>query len=361
MLNKLTLTNFTLFKSAELTFSPQLNVIVGENGMGKSHLLKLMYSTIANSYELQKENKDAPTKTAIENSLANKLVHVMRPDSLGRLVSRKQGKERCSVIFEFQESSLDIGFAFATGSKNSVEVTQLPSVWQDFAPVYLPTRELLTIYPGFVSLYEAYHLEFEETWRDTCLLLGAPLIRGPKEQQTVNSLLKPLEKALGGKVELDASGRFYLKMVGNGRVEMPLVAEGMRKLAMIARLIATGALLDKGYLFWDEPEANLNPKLIREVANVIVALSKSGIQVFIATHSLFLLREIELLTHEKANKNIQQRYLALTNHDEGVIVEQGNSLDYIQTLIMLDEDLMQSERYLNMGDDLNMGDEQCRQ
>ena len=32
-------------------------------------------------------------------------------------------------------------------------------------------------------------------------------------------------------------------------MEIPLVAEGLRKLAMLARLIITGSLLDKGYLF----------------------------------------------------------------------------------------------------------------
>jgi hypothetical protein len=45
------------------------------------------------------------------------------------------------------------------------------------------------------------------------------------------------------------------KVVGSGTMEMPLVAEGLRKLAMVARLISTGTLLDKGYLFWDKPEA----------------------------------------------------------------------------------------------------------
>ncbi len=39
-------------------------------------------------------------------------------------------------------------------------------------------------------------------------------------------------------------------------MEMHLVAEGLRKLAMIARLIANGSLVDKVSLFWDEPEAN---------------------------------------------------------------------------------------------------------
>jgi predicted ATP-dependent endonuclease of OLD family len=342
MLNQLTLTNFTLFKSADLKFSPQLNVIVGENGMGKSHLLKLMYSTIANSFELQKDIKDKPTKAAIENSLATKLLRVMRPDSLGRLVSRKQGKEKCEIDVKFSEALLNTSFAFSTGSKTNVDVTHVPSEWQDFAPVYLPTRELLTIYPGFVSLYENRHLEFEETWRDTCLLLGEPLVRGQKEK-TVTSLLKPLEKALGGKVELDVSGRFYLKMIGNGRVEMPLVAEGMRKLAMIARLIATGALLDKGYLFWDEPEANLNPKLIREVAKVIVDLSKSGIQVFIATHSYFLLKEIELLT-KKTNVDVQ--LIGLYESEDGMQTEQVKHISDLAHFTALDEELAQYDREL---------------
>ena len=73
--------------------------------------------------------------------------------------------------------------------------------------MFLPTRELLTVYPGFVPLYETHHLEFDETWRDTCLLLGAPALKGPREA-TIASLIKPLENQLGGRVVLDRNGRF---------------------------------------------------------------------------------------------------------------------------------------------------------
>lgn len=69
-------------------------------------------------------------------------------------------------------------------------------------------------------------------------------------------------------------------------MEMPLVAEGWRKLAMLYRLIATGSLLDEGAIFWDEPEANLNPKLIREVARAILGVCEAGVQAIIATHRL---------------------------------------------------------------------------
>ena len=156
-----------------------------------------------------------------------------------------------------------MAFSFSSVAQSKVSVTSFPSGWQDKPPVFLPTRELLTLYPGFVSLYEAYYLEFDETWRDTCLLLGAPALRGPREG-AVARLMEPLEQQLGGRIVLDANGRFYLQRFNGGKMEMPLVAEGWRKLAMLVRLIATGSLLDKGCLFWDEPEANLNPRLIRE-------------------------------------------------------------------------------------------------
>ena len=101
-------------------------------------------------------------------------------------------------------------------------------------------------------------------------------------------------------------------------MEIPLVAEGLRKLGMLARLIATGALLDNGCLFWDEPEANLNPHMIRRVASSIVELGLGGIQVFIATHSLFLLREIEMLL-EDGKRNVDARFFGLSHSDDGVV------------------------------------------
>ena len=100
---------------------------------------------------------------------------------------------------------------------------------------------------------------------------------------------------MGGQIKLEKTGRFYLNVPELGQLEISLVAEGLRKLATIARLIATGSLLDKGYLFWDEPEANLNPRTLKEVARVLLHVAANGIQVFVATHSLFLLKEFDIL------------------------------------------------------------------
>ncbi len=347
MLKQLKVQNFTVFQDAEFKFGKHLNIVIGENGAGKTHLLKLLYSALSTSWsEGSKPNSAIPTKSAMQGRLADKLVNVFRAESLGRLARRKQGRERCDVQLSFEDAGLDIDFRFATNSRSEVSIERLPTKWIDNAPAYLPTRELLTIYPNFVSVYQGHYLEFEETWYDTCVLLGALLQRGPKEKD-IRELLAPLEAAMQGSIDLDKSGRFYL-VTASGRIEMPLVAEGLRKLGMLARLIAAGALLGKGYLFWDEPESNLNPRLIKQIASTIVELSAGGIQIFIATHSLFLLRELEILLAQRKAKKLDVRYFGLNQGQDGVVVQQGNELEDVGDITALEESLQQSDRYLAM-------------
>lgn len=354
MIESLHVKNFTVFSDARFHFGKHLNVIVGENGAGKTHALKLAYSVLATSWEAgRKPGAAPPTKSALQTHLADKLVNVFRPEALGRLARRRQGRERCDVKVSYTQPAWDISFGFATQSESDVAVKVVPKAWVDAAPAYLPTRELLTIYPGFVSIYENHYLEFDETWRDTCLLLGAPLKKGSKEKR-VRELLTPLEEAMGGVIELDKNGRFYLRNA-MGRLEIPLVAEGLRKLGMLARLIATGALLHKGYLFWDEPEANLNPKLIKKIAGTILHIAANGIQVFVATHSLFLLRALYILqTVEHAD--LDARYFGLHFEDDGsVSVAQGASVDDIGDIAALDEELAQSDQYMELESAISAG------
>jgi ABC-type transport system involved in cytochrome c biogenesis ATPase subunit len=346
MLKSLDIKRFTVFRDQPLTLSPALNVIVGENSMGKSHLLKLAYTLIATSAECgRKPSAGEPTKAALQKAYGEKLNGVFRPEKgIGRLVTRRQGRERCEVGATFDNSALNTRISFATNSRSDVQVDELPSAWEQQSPLYMPTRELMTMYPNFVSVYEQHYLEFEETWRDTCLLLGGLLRRGPRPADTAQ-LIKPVEDALGGTVELE-SGRFYLNMPSVGNVEMSLVAEGHRKLAMLARLIVNGVLQSQGYLFWDEPEANLNPRLIRLVASVIHQLAASGVQVFIATHSFFLLKELELLSKAAP---MQRCYIGLNAaHADGggAEVQMADSMTGLTDIVALDEELAQYDREL---------------
>ena len=244
MLKSLNIENLTVFPKADFTFGKDLNIIIGENGSGKSHLLKAAYAAIAVSAQrAATAPTDMPTKTFMETALADKLRAVFRPDGIGRLARRRigGGHNTCKLEYAFDNKRLDLSLQFSTVATSNVKMTKTPGEWADKLPVFLPTRELLTIYPGFVSLYETSHTEFEETWRDTCILLGKLLARGPRERN-IKQLLVPLEEAMGGTVELTKGGRFYLNLESSSSsMEMHLVAEGLRKLATVARLIATAS------------------------------------------------------------------------------------------------------------------------
>lgn len=349
MLKSASLSNFTSVPSGKWKFSPGLNVIVGENGLGKSHVLKALYSALKSltpdNASFDGAAPDKPGKSQSEKRIADELVGNLRPDTLGRLVKRQQGRNRTEISLRFKEERLNIDFGFATNSRSQVEITHMPTGQLGKTPVFIPTRELITLCPWFVSLYDSYSVPFEKTWRDTVSLLGAPSLRGPREAK-VKEFLSPIEVAMNGKVVVDANGRFFLDVNG-GRMEAALVAEGLRKFAMLARLISTGVLLEQGYLFWDEPETNLNPKLIKVLAGVIVGLADEGIQVFVATHSTFLLREIAILTDGRKEKNSRYFGLAASGDESISKLEQGDSVEEITTLVLLDEELAQSDRYLD--------------
>ena len=88
---------------------------------------------------------------------------------------------------------------------------------------------------------------------------------------------------------------FFLRSE-QGDLEFSLLAEGLRKLALLWLLIRNGTLQSGSVLFWDEPETNLNPKLFGVVMDVLLELQRAGVQVFLATHDYVVLKELDLRT-----------------------------------------------------------------
>lgn len=346
MLNRLDVENFTVFHQATFQFGRHLNVIHGVNGTGKTHVLKLAYALQHALASKPATASRAPSKEVFQRTLAEELVEVFQPDALGRLVTRSRGRGRASVAVRFKTRPQRTAFTLHTASRTEVKLDTVPVAWLDLPPVFLPTREALTLFPGFVSLYDSTEIGLDRTWRDLCLLLGRPLSRGPKAAH-VRALLAPLEEVMSARVILDPSGYFYLKD-DRGIIEMHLVAEGMRKLAMVAQLISNGSLAEKGCLLWDEPEANLNPVLVKKVAALLMALARQGVQVFVATHSLFLMRELHILQAQvRPEDRLDCRYFGLHLSDEGVTVKQGPDIADSGDVAALDQELAQADRYID--------------
>ena len=73
-------------------------------------------------------------------------------------------------------------------------------------------------------------------------------------------------------------------------------------------LIQNGTLLNGSVLFWDEPEANLNPQLMKTVVEIILELQRMGVQIFIATHDYVLLKEFDLQAIDTDNITFHSLY-----------------------------------------------------
>ncbi|OTA19506.1 DNA recombination protein RecF [Xenorhabdus beddingii] len=303
MFTALYLENFGAFKQAEFKFTSGINVFIGENGTGKTHLMKLLYCV-----QQQGHSSDA---------LKKKLANVFRPSggNVSRLVTRKKGSTSASVTIDSSYDGMSIktlNFKFDNTRHNLFEIIK-GELDLSNAPVFIPVKEVLSFAPGFISLYDKYELAFEEIYYDIVKQAYLPARKGMplKDEQP---LLELIRKTVGGRVSLN--GEEFQLTSGNSKLEISLVAEGHRKLALIWQLIHNGSLFSNNTLFWDEPEANLNPSLMQNVAKILVMLAERGVQIFIATHNYAFLKELEFAKQQ--NESIRYFALEKTKHD-GVV------------------------------------------
>lgn len=120
-------------------------------------------------------------------------------------------------------------------------------------------------------------------------------------------------------------------------MEATILSEGYRKITGLIYLLNNGSLTQNGILFWDEPEANLNPKLVTVVISTLQSLILSGIQVFIATHDYLVSQKLSLLAEYNLESNLKFFAFRQPKRGAGVIVESGGTLAEIQHNSILDE------------------------
>lgn len=292
-IEKLTLSHFMLFENVEIDWAKNINIICGENSTGKTTLLKIMYSLLK---PLSKGTKEPTNKDREEQLFVEKLQGVFRPDGMkiGRLVSRRQGSNRTDFKITFDgNQKIAIGFGNRQESHADVQIDVKKKI-SEYDVIYIPTKEMISTTEHFASLYEQYHIDFEEMYYDLAKLLDRPLSKGPNTNEQ-NKILKSFEEIMRGQI-VQRDKKFYLKIKGEGEFEMGLLSDGYRKLSMIVYLILSGSMSKNTILFWDEPETNMNPKMIRPIVQAMVALAKMGVQIFVTTHDYFVQQEFNMLT-----------------------------------------------------------------
>lgn len=319
MIESIVIKNFTAFKELSLKCSEGLNIFIGANSTGKSHLLKLMYAVCS-------ANKPVETRFSVDPArhLRAKLNGVFKPeDKIGRLCHNGAQKAtiRLNVI-----PDRSIEFAFLSDMDKVIVTDNQEYDMYSYIPVFIPPKEMLSSFPGFTSLYLQRELTIDETYFDLCQALEMPKLKG-KPAKIVDNLLNSINKACEGEFLLTKQKRFYYKPNRGRMLEVELAAEGFRKLGALQRLLQNGRIHPRvsGPLFWDEPEANLNPKLMKTVVTILLELARDGQQIFLATHDYVVLKWFDLLM--KPGDDIM--FHALYHDDEGEIALNSTE-DYLK-------------------------------
>ena len=166
--------------------------------------------------------------------------------------------------------------------------------------------------------YERFGLSFDQTYQDLILALELPELRPEHLEGKVASVMDEIEKICSGKFVFQGSGKVTF-VSADGELSANAMAEGFRKVGIISRLLETGTIQPgvSGPLFWDEPESNLNPRLLEWLVGAILELARSGQQVILATHDYILLKWFDLLSSD-ANED-RVTYHALFKDEEGKI------------------------------------------
>ncbi|WP_295444876.1 ATP-binding protein [uncultured Thiodictyon sp.] len=371
MLKQLDITNFTAFADASFTFSPGLNVVVGANGTGKTHLLKLGYLFTRAWPDFA--NKRLPLlERRAEGYFEDRLMGLFRPERLENLL--RQGttgqtaitaevtsREKAIAIDDAVERSLpwspdtqrDLCWQLAFKQEDREEValraTRLPQgdplLTAQPLPLFIPSKEFVSLFDGLIALFETYKIPLDETYRDLAVAMTVPESMTPSD--LLSQMIEYLSQIVGGELMLE-KGKLRLRQTDGKLSDVSLMAEGYRKLGLLLYLVRRNVIQPHSTLFWDEPEANLNPELMRPMVEGIVGLAANGVQVILATHSLFVLREIEILMGDQRFKGLPTRFIALAPGDQGVQVSSGDRPEDVDPIAALDADLEQSDRYMEL-------------
>lgn len=291
MFTRIKIENLACFSNFSWNGQEKLNVIIGENDTGKTLLMKMLYTIAKSLVELH--IKAGTERRSWKEILARKLYWVFQPSGdrrLGELV--RKGQNKLTIEADVFGSTYNFGFGRDTTSK-ILECTEVSSGLSHHDVIFLPPKEILTAFDAIAAVREKLELfGFDDTYYDLIQALRLPPPRGRVPRDS-GSLLRLLDELVDGEIKL-SRGEFILNRRGS-RYGMWQTAEGVKKIGILATLIRNRNLGRGSILFIDEPESNLHPSAIMKLMEMLSDLTRAGVQVFMATHNYFVLKQAVII------------------------------------------------------------------
>ena len=372
--------NFTVFRDCRINFSNGVNIFIGENGTGKTHLLKAIYCLNETFYERVGNNKYKMSVDKLHYpfnypfNLLNKLKYNEIKDYIKdketelqeyikefNLLQNKEDRKELKInivnkfneYFDFitdweielnnvvlklsnnntkiKDNTIFSNNIFCIYDKNNIKDNE--SLFDDNEYIfknkkftYIPCKDILTNSKGFISLYNKREVSFESVYYDVLNKAFVPQLR--EISFHIQEITEKIEDAIGG-IVIQKDEVFFIKYKDFGEVQFTMAAEGHKKLALLWLLIKNGEIDKDTILLFDEPESNLNPKLTRVLVEILLSLSRIGVQIFLATHNNFIIEDFELQRRENDKIKFHSFYFD-NDKNKGVLVESNEYLNNIQ-------------------------------
>lgn len=305
--------NITVFKEFKMNFSKGINIIIGENGTGKTTLLKMIYAACEWSNEKTNKNKS--------KSIYN---YFNYGKNSGSLLVRNHDKADILSFFTIVKGKSEIEYRLPSENIRGLDG------WleNEIKSVFIPTTEMLSHSKGFLALNQKYEMPFDATQID--IIANAELPETREISKLNEKLLNCISQVINGEVVYE-NDTFYIVKKDGRKIEFSFEAEGLRRFGLLWKLIRNGLIEENTVLIWDEPEVSINPELIPVLVDIIIELQRNGVQIFIATHSYNLAKYFEVkkkendnvlyhsLYHKKNSSNTNDIFKFFSN--EEVIIE----------------------------------------
>jgi len=130
-----------------------------------------------------------------------------------------------------------------------------------------------------------------------------------KSSELIELEQSAIKKAIGGEIVISKSGDLYFKEEGYTKnISLHSTALGVTNLGIISLLLNRGILANGSYLFVDEPEVHLHPSWQKIMIDTLFELSKKGISIVIASHSIDMMKCLENIMECEKNLNLGDHF-----------------------------------------------------
>jgi hypothetical protein len=307
-IERIEINDFLAFKGEfAADFCPGVNVFIGGNGCGKTTIMKCLYATSEWSLDPQKPYFLFPYfsseqyKKVLPIIPSLPIVVGMSPYTPREMIAstdyqysfccvEKRLGERRTTPYITIHCSNDSSVTYCGECSYTDKLNDLSwkSRWKDepLQSVFIPEKDLHSNSRGLPETVEYGKASFTQIEVD--IIKKARVLATSEEKP----LYRQICDLIKGEPENDGQNFFIVR--DGVKIPYSMEASGFRKFGLLATLIRNEQIKPGSVLFWDEPENSLNPELMPKLVEILLELSRSGVQIFLATHSYDLARYFDV-------------------------------------------------------------------